>query len=74
MCVLTIKVPIRKKSGNLFNDPRIYLQRADLKTWVTLETNQNSKKATHMTLSLSLSLSLSLYIYIYIYTYNVLVT
>ena len=23
MCVLSIKVPIRKKSGNLFNDPRI---------------------------------------------------
>ena len=25
MCVLSIKVPIRKKSGNLFNDPRTYL-------------------------------------------------
>ena len=24
MCVLAIKVPIRKKYGNLFNDPRIY--------------------------------------------------
>ena len=23
MCVLSIKLPIRKKSGNLFNDPRI---------------------------------------------------
>ena len=23
MCVLSIKVPIRKKSGSLFNDPRI---------------------------------------------------
>ena len=23
MCVLSIKMPIRKKSGNLFNDPRI---------------------------------------------------
>ena len=23
MCILSIKVPIRKKSGNLFNDPRI---------------------------------------------------
>ena len=23
MCVLSIKVPIRKKSGNLLNDPRI---------------------------------------------------
>ena len=25
MCVLSIKVPIRKKSGNLFNDPRMYV-------------------------------------------------
>ena len=24
MFVLSIKVPIRKKSGNLFNDPRIF--------------------------------------------------
>ena len=24
MCVLSINVPIRKKSGNLLNDPRIY--------------------------------------------------
>ena len=25
MCVLSIKVPIRKKSGNLFNDTRNYI-------------------------------------------------
>ena len=25
MCVLSIKVPIRKKSGNLFNNPRTYI-------------------------------------------------
>ena len=25
MCVLPIKVPIRKKSENLFNDPRMYI-------------------------------------------------
>ena len=25
MCVLSIKVPIRKRSGNIFNDPRIYI-------------------------------------------------
>ena len=25
MCVLSIKVPIRKKSGMLFNDPLIYM-------------------------------------------------
>ena len=24
MCVLSIKVPIRKKSGNLFNDPHTF--------------------------------------------------
>ena len=26
MCVLSIKVPIRKISGSLFNDPRTYLK------------------------------------------------
>ena len=25
MCVLSIKVPLRNKCGNLFNDPRIYI-------------------------------------------------
>ena len=25
MCVLSIKVPIRKKSGNLFNEPCVYI-------------------------------------------------
>ena len=25
MCVLSINVPIGKKSGNLFNDPRIFI-------------------------------------------------
>ena len=25
MCVLLIKVPIQNKSGNLFNDPRVYI-------------------------------------------------
>ena len=25
MCVLSVKVPTRKKSGNLFNDQRIYI-------------------------------------------------
>ena len=32
MCVLGIKVPIRKKSGNLFNDPRIYIYIIRIKT------------------------------------------
>ena len=30
MCVLSIKVPIQKKSGNLFNDPRKILQSSAL--------------------------------------------
>ena len=32
MCILSIKVPIRKKSGNLFNDPRT-LNISDLETY-----------------------------------------
>ena len=31
MCVLSIKVPIWKKSGNLFNDPRILIV---LECWI----------------------------------------
>ena len=27
MCVLSIKVPIRKKCGNLFNDPRSFIKK-----------------------------------------------
>ena len=30
MCVLSIKVPIRKRSGNLFNDPRNSLKNCSL--------------------------------------------
>ena len=29
MCVLSIKVPIRNKSGNLFNDPRMFISPDD---------------------------------------------
>ena len=36
MCVLSIKVPIRKKAGNLFNDPR---------TFVRLESQRNVFRA-----------------------------
>ena len=31
MCALSIKVAIRKKSGNLFNDPRNWSQKIDKK-------------------------------------------
>ena len=34
MCVLSIKVSIRKKSGNLFNDPHIYIIYIYIYTWV----------------------------------------
>ena len=40
MCVLPIKVPMRKKSGNLFNDPRIYIlieKQSNPKWWVYCE-------------------------------------
>ena len=30
MCVLSMKVPIRKRSGNLFNDPRTSVERSHL--------------------------------------------
>ena len=33
MCVLSIKLPIRKKSGNLFNDPRIRFS-LNLTCWI----------------------------------------
>ena len=39
MCVLSIKVPIRKKSGNLFNDPRIYQTYIILSGWVLWHIN-----------------------------------
>ena len=32
MCVLSIKVPIRKNSGNLFNNPRICILKAQVDT------------------------------------------
>ena len=30
ICVLSIKVPIRKKSGNLFNEPCIYIKKSSV--------------------------------------------
>ena len=40
MCVLSIKVPIRKKSGNLFNEPYIYIYTVIHRQ--TVSFNQNS--------------------------------
>ena len=53
MCVLWIKMPIRKNSGNLFNDPRIYI-------YIYTYT-ENLKYLRYM------HLKSIVYIYIYIY-------
>ena len=42
MCVLSIKVPIRKKSGNLFNDPRI--KKEGRRTFATIVDCANKSK------------------------------
>ena len=34
MCVLSIKVPMRKKSGNVFNDPRTYYKHSIINLYV----------------------------------------
>ena len=39
MCVLSIKVSIRKKSGNLFNDPRSFRLELTSLTWVEKSGN-----------------------------------
>ena len=44
MCVLSIKVPIRKKSGNLFNDPRIYFSKASQNYCIIFITIQKATK------------------------------
>ena len=62
MCVLSIKVPIRKKSGNLFNDPRICIFSLFLCIYACVY-----KYA-------SLSLSIYIYICIYIYIYSLCIS
>ena len=52
MYELSIKVPIRKKSGNLFNDPRVYI-------YIYLYTHTHTHTHTHT--------YIYIYIYIYIY-------
>ena len=61
MCVLSIKVPIGKKSGNLFNDPRIYIY----------PSSSEHSSTLNLLPKLALCISTShIYIYIYIYIYN----
>ena len=48
MCVLSIKVPILKKSGNLFNDPRIspYLEEIYFSKYdLFIETKYKDRRA-----------------------------
>ena len=45
MCVLSIKVPIRKKSGNLFNDPRKINPKAP---WRNSNINDGVFHTTHI--------------------------
>ena len=42
MCVLSIKVPIRKKSGNLFNDPHIFIYHTHTDTIISYAYVYNS--------------------------------
>ena len=51
MCVLSIKVPIQKKSGNLFNDPRMYkkdLALNNLQWLICYKTKPNQTKPSHI--------------------------
>ena len=61
MCILSIKVPIRKKSGNLFNDPRtyyIYIYKFILYIY------------TYIYIYIYIYSYIYIYIYIYIYTHT----
>ena len=59
MCVLSIKVPIWKKSGNLFNDPRICLSQS-------VHIYQSISVCLYLCIYLSI-LSVSVYSYLSIY-------
>ena len=41
MCAISIKVPIRKKSGNLFNDPRIICKIWTINSWKIKQSHYN---------------------------------
>ena len=67
MCVLSIKMPIRKKSGNLFSYPRIYVKNKkilrisiflfkayiNLKSWLIVPKGQLSSRQSFLILKLS---------------------
>ena len=63
MCVLSIKVPILKKSGNVFNDPHISSlsasssQANSTKSLHSLSSSSSSSSSSSLSLSLAVSLS-----------------
>ena len=59
MCVLSIKVPIRKKSGNLFNDPHISI----IHIYLSIPIFVFIDLSIHLNLCLSYFIHISLYIY-----------
>ena len=75
MITLSIKVPIRKKSGNLFNDPHIYIyiyiereRERELKNNV-IQKEEFDVKESQCFGSTDPSSGLRRMIYIYIYIY-----
>ena len=60
MCVPSIKVPIRKKYGNLFNDPRIYI-------YIYILNHHDVVLLARISLTPSPSLSLSLFLAMRLY-------
>ena len=48
MCVLSIKVPLGKKSGNLFNEPcRLLFLCFLMRKWVCIESTHTKSKKEH---------------------------
>ena len=68
MCVLSIKVLTRKNSGNLFNDPRIYIY-IYMGVYICVLFHSVSIYLSISVLSYVLTY---IYIYIYIYIYNII--
>ena len=56
MCVLSIKVPIRKKSWNLFNDPRILYLKYNITVYIYQLWNLVIRKSIHWCLIISVGL------------------
>ena len=57
LCVISIKVPIRKKSGNLFNDPRIFIKQTLVSICFYQLNNNNSNDEDTVSLDPPLDLA-----------------